>query len=93
MTVATGLAGSLTILFLVGFGIFFYPWLLKRRGGLFVAVGLTGLLALLFYGFDAASGSRPGASVTLALVWALLPLLTGVIVKRLQTRGSGSSGP
>jgi apolipoprotein N-acyltransferase len=90
MVVSVGLAGSITILFLVAFGIFLYPWLLKRRGGLLVAGALTVLLAALFYLFDQPLGPEASPSATLAVIWALLPLVTGFIVKRLQTKATSS---
>jgi hypothetical protein len=86
MDIPVGLAGTLTILFLVSFGVFLFPWLLKRRGGTFMVIGLTALLAVLFYLFDASSGVQSGTSAALALIWALLPLGTGLLVKRLQGR-------
>ena len=81
------LAGALTILFLVGFGIFLYPWLLKRRGGLPIVLLLTAALATMFYFFDEASGVESGTSRLLGLIWALLPLGTGFLVKYAQQRG------
>ena len=88
--VPIGLAGSVTIVALVGLGIFAYPALLKRRGGA-AAVGVgTALLAVLFYLFDRGSGTAPALSALLALLWALAPALAGVIVYRLQQRGGGA---
>ena len=93
MDVSVGLAGSVTIAFMVAFGIFLYPWLLKRRGGLLVASALTVFLAVLFYLFDRPMGIQARPSVTLAVVLAVLPLGIGFLVKRLQTKGaSGPSG-
>lgn len=83
--VPTGLAGAITILALVGLGIFGYPALLKRRGGVVAIAACTALLALLFYAFDRGSGAAPAVSATLALLWALAPVVAGVIVHRLQT--------
>jgi hypothetical protein len=80
--VPNGLAGSITLAALIGFGIFLYPWLLKRRGGVTVAV-ITVALAVLFFFFDSGSGNV-GLSVALALLWAAGPLAAGVIVYRLQ---------
>jgi hypothetical protein len=91
MDVPVNVSGSLTILFLVVFGVFFYPWMLKRRGGALVVAALTALLAVLFYLFDDPVGAETSTSAALAVVWALLPVITGVIVKRIQTKGVSSS--
>jgi uncharacterized MnhB-related membrane protein len=91
MDVPVGLAGTLTIFFLVAFGVFFYPWLLKRpRGALGVAVSSV-LLAVLFYLFDDPDSVGTMTSVGLAVFWALLPVATGIFVWRLQTKGSSAS--
>jgi hypothetical protein len=87
MDISVNLAGSLTILLLVGFGVFLYPWLLKRRGG-FLAVGaLTVLLVMLFYLFDEPTGVATSTSAILALVWGLLPLAVGLLVRYTQSKG------
>ena len=82
----TQLAGAITIALIVGLGIFVYPWLLaQRHGGWGVAV-MTLLLGGLFAAFqlgapDSASGLY---SVGLAALWALGPVIAGVVVWRLQ---------
>ena len=81
MFIPVGLAGVVTIVLLVGLGIFFYPWLLKQRGGLLVALVLTALLGLLFYRFDNPVGEATGTSALLAAIWAGLPLLIGLLLK------------
>ena len=91
MDVPVGLAGTLTILFLVAFGVFIYPWLLKRRGGAAVVAVLTVTLAGLFYFFDDRDAVDTGTSIGLAVLWALLPVGTGVFVKRLQTKSTPGS--
>jgi hypothetical protein len=88
MDISVNLAGSLTILFLVGFGMFLYPWLLKRRGGVLVVAVLTAMLTVLFYLFDDPIGVETSTSGALALVWALLPLAAGLVVKSLQSKGA-----
>jgi len=82
--VSRGFAGTVTIACLVGLGIFIYPWLLRRRGGALAVGALTALLTLLFYLFDRGSRVATAASALLALLWALGPLIAGVIVYRLQ---------
>lgn len=82
MTIPTPVAGTITIVFLVALGIFIYPLLLKRRAGFVILAAVTVALAALFYAFDSGRGAQP--SVVLAIVWALLPVATGVLVWRLQ---------
>jgi Ca2+/Na+ antiporter len=79
------LAGTMTVAFLVGCGIFLYPWLLKRRLGAAVVAAMTAVLALLYFYFDRGSGNA-AASAAFALLWALAPLAAGVVVYRLQRR-------
>jgi drug/metabolite transporter (DMT)-like permease len=87
VSVPVTLAGTLTILFLVGFGIFLYPWLLRRRGGALIAGALTAVLGVLFYFFDNPNNAEAGASGLLAAILAVLPLLTGLLVKYAQDKG------
>jgi hypothetical protein len=87
MDVSVNLAGGMTILFLVGFGIFLYPWLLKRRGGALVVAALTVMLVVLFYLFDDPAGVKTSTSGVLAVVWALLPLAAGLFVSYVQKKG------
>lgn len=81
-----GLAGAVTLAALVGLGIFIYPWLLTRRGGVWFVAGATLLLAPLFYTFDTGTGAADALSAALALLWALAPAAVGVIVWRLTQR-------
>ncbi len=76
-------AGTVTIVALVGLGIFVYPWLLARRGGAAVIAVATLALALLFHRFDRGSGASPVVSAGFATLWALAPAITAVIVRRL----------
>ena len=78
--------GAITIALIVCLGIFVYPWLLAQRFGAWIVAGLTLLLAGLFIAFQiGASGSGSGLyPVVLAAVWALGPVIAGVIVRRLQ---------
>ncbi len=80
--VPNALAGTLTVAALVGLGIFVYPWLLARRGGAAVIAVATVALALLFYQFDRGSGASTAVSAGFALLWALAPAITAVIVRR-----------
>jgi Ca2+/Na+ antiporter len=79
------LAGSVTVAFLVGFGIFLYPWLLRRRFGAAVVALASVVLAMLYFYFDAGR-SDAAVSAAFALLWAAAPVITGVIVYRLQRR-------
>lgn len=76
-------AGTITIVALVALGIFVYPWLLARRAGRVAIVAATAALALLFYQFDRGSGAPAAVSAGLAVLWALAPAITAVIVRRL----------
>jgi hypothetical protein len=86
MDVPVKLGGSVTIVVLVVFGIFLYPWLLKHRGGALAVVALTAALTALFHRFD-----RSDASFVLAFIWASLPALTGFLVHYFRTRGAAKN--
>lgn len=68
--VPNALAGAVTVVALVGGGVFFYPWLLGRRGGAIAVAAITAALTALFYYFDRGSGT---ASAAFALLWAAAP--------------------
>jgi len=87
MNVPVIVAGTLTITFLVGFGVFLYPWLLRRRGGPLIVGAITVVLAALFYFFDNPNSAESTTSGVLAVVLAVLPLLTGLLVKYTQDKG------
>jgi protein-S-isoprenylcysteine O-methyltransferase Ste14 len=87
MDIPVNLAGSLTILLFVGFGIFLYPWLLKRRGGYLAVGALTVMLVVLFYLFDEPAGVETSTSAILAVVWGVLPLAVGLLVRYTQSKG------
>lgn len=80
----TWFAGTVTIGALVGLGIFVYPWLLARKGGIGAVGAITVLLAFLFYAFDSSSQVPIATSATLAVLWALAPVAVGFIVRRIQ---------
>jgi hypothetical protein len=81
--VPNALAGTATIAALIGLGIFFYPWLLARRGGAVVVVALTAALAALFVYFDH-GGGRGVLSAAVALLWAVAPAFVALIVHRMS---------
>ena len=81
--VPNALAGALTVVALVGGGIFLYPWLLARRGGAIAVTAITAALALLFFLFDRGS-DNPAASAAFAVLWAAAPAAVGLLVRRLQ---------
>jgi hypothetical protein len=83
--VPNSLAGAVTVVALVGGGIFVYPWLLARRRGAIAVAAITAALAALFFHFDRGSGSA-AASAAFALLWAAAPAAIGVLVFRLQRR-------
>ena len=80
--------GAITIALIVGLGIFVYPWLLAHRYGAWIVAVMTLLLGGLFVAFQiGASSSSSGVyPVVLAAVWALGPVIAGVIVWRLQRK-------
>lgn len=90
MDVPLGLAGALTIASLIVFGVFVYPWLLARRGGVWAIAAATGLLAVLFYSFERPGAAAPATTIALATLWAVLPLIAGLIVDRLRRRKTSS---
>ena len=83
--VPNALAGAVTVVALIGGGIFLYPWLLARRGGAIAVAVLTAALTLLFFYFDRGSGNA-AASAAFALLWAVAPATVGAIVFRLRRR-------
>jgi hypothetical protein len=81
--VPNALAGTITIVALIGLGIFVYPWLLARRGGAAAVAVATLALALLFFQFDRGENASTATSAGLAALWALAPAIVAVIVRRL----------
>lgn len=77
------IAGAVTVAALVGLGIFVYPWLLARRGGALVIAAVTVALAYLYYRFDRGRSSDAVAAL-LGLLWALAPVVAGVITARIN---------
>lgn len=85
----TSVSGTVTIVALIGLGIFVYPWLLRQKGGMPAIGAATVLLTFLFYQFDSSRSVPIAVTLTLAALWALAPVAAGVIVWRLS-RGSSS---
>jgi hypothetical protein len=77
------LAGSVTVVALVGLGIFLYPQWLRRPSGRVLVAAITLALAVLFWWFDGGRTPEPGLRVALALLWAAAPAFTGWIVSRI----------
>ena len=89
-TVPTWIAGPIAIALIVGLGVFIYPWLLTRRyGTLSVAVATVALTAL-YYAFESNSAST-GSRLAFGFLWAIAPVIAGVIIKRLQSTDAKSS--
>src|SRR5215475_2265612 len=88
MDVPVNVGGSVTIISLVVLGIFVYPWLLKKRGGALVMAVLTVALAVLYYLFDNRSGVASSTSGVLAIVLALLPAGTALLVWSYQRKSA-----
>lgn len=89
----TPIAGTVTIVALIGLGIFIYPFLLKQRGGVGLVGAITVMLTFLFYAFDSARDEPIALSAGLAVLWALAPVAAGVIVYRLSRRGAAADPP
>lgn len=77
-------AGAITIALTVGLGVFVYPSLLRRPRGKGLVAIVTVLLVVLFFLFDRRSGVSGGYSAGVAIAFALAPVITGIIVYRLQ---------
>lgn len=86
------LAGTVTIVALIGLGIFIYPWLLRLRGGVPAIGAITVILTFVFYVFDRSNDVPIAASALLAALWALAPVAAGVVVWRLS-RPSAAHSP
>ena len=91
MDVPVNISGSVTIFLLVVFGIFIYPWLLKRRVGALVVTVLTAALAVLYYVFDSSNGAETATSTAVAIILALLPLGTALLVRHFKRKGETKS--
>jgi hypothetical protein len=79
-----GIAGSVTIAALVVLGIFVYPWLLAKRGGLWLIGAVTIVLAVVFFYFDAGRGTTTEVSALLGALWAIAPVIAALIARRLR---------
>jgi hypothetical protein len=77
------IAGAITVIALVGLGIFVYPWLLTKRGGAWWIALSTAVLATAFYVFGRGPSSETTAAL-LGLLWAVLPVIAGVITRRVN---------
>lgn len=84
--VPLGLAGALTIAAIVGLGIFVYPLLLRRRGGIWWIGVVTVALAALFFLFDQQRGRSPTLSLLFAALWALVPAAAAWLADRLRRK-------
>ena len=82
--VSVHVAGAITIALIVGLGIFVYPWLLAQRHGTWIVGLITILLGALFISFQGSGSST--YSLAFAAVWALGPVIAGVIVHRIQRK-------
>jgi len=82
------LGGAVTVVALVGLGLFGYPWLLRRGVVGRIALALTStLLVALYYGFDGGR-SAPAVALAFALAWAALPLVAGLVTVRVNRNRS-----
>ncbi len=85
--------GAITIALIVGLGIFVYPALLAHRHGPWIVAVMTLLLAAVFVTFQAgqSGGGSSFYSLALAALWALGPVVAGVIVWRIQRNSEQGS--
>ena len=88
MAVPLWLAGGLTIVAFVGLGVFLYPLWLRRSPGRVLVALVTVVLAMLFYWFDGGRTGEPALRMALASLWAVAPLIVGLIVTRLGSPGT-----
>ncbi|MFN8962098.1 MAG: hypothetical protein ACK5YV_11170, partial [Betaproteobacteria bacterium] len=59
-----------------------------RRGGAGAIGAVTVLLSFLFYVFDRRNDVPIPVSALLALLWAVAPVVAGIIVHRLQRKSA-----
>ena len=78
----TPFVGVLTLGLLFGLGLFVVPYLLKQRGGVPVIGAITVLLLFVFYAIERDRDVPILASAAIAALWALAPVIVGVIVRR-----------
>lgn len=85
--------GAITIALIVSLGIFVYPSLLGRRYGPWIVALITLLLGGLFVAFQVGSSGSGSSlySLVLAALWALGPVIAGVIVWRIQRNSGGGA--
>jgi hypothetical protein len=82
----TWFSGTVTLVALIGLGIFLYPWLLRRPGG-HAAVGtMTVLLAIVFYLFDRSLETPIITSWLFAALWAAAPAAVALFLHKMYRR-------
>lgn len=86
----TWFAGTVTIVALVGLGIFLYPWLLRRVGGASAVGAITVVLTFVFYLFDRSMNTPILTSLLLATLWAAAPAGVGLFLHRAYLRSHPS---
>jgi hypothetical protein len=89
MEVPVAIAGAVTIAFIVVLGIFVYPLLLARRGGVLLVAAATLALTVLYFLFQATG--EPVTKAFFAVLFALAPVLAGVIVSRIGRKSQAGS--
>ena len=81
MDVTVAFAGAVTIALIVVLGIFVYPWLLARRGGVLAVAAATVAQTLLYFAVQ--NDGELITKVVFAVLWALAPVLAAVNVSRI----------
>lgn len=81
------IGGVVTLVLLVGLGIYAYPMLLKRRHGRAAVAAISVGLFVLFFLFDrGAEAPAPWVSAAFALLWTAAPLIAALIVRRVDPK-------
>jgi|LNFM01.1.fsa_nt_gb hypothetical protein len=79
-------AGTVTIVALVGLGIFLYPWLMRQKGGHSAVGAITVVLTFVFYLFDRSMDTPIVTSWLMATLWAAAPAGVALFLHRMYRR-------
>jgi hypothetical protein len=82
----TWFSGSVTLVALIGLGIFLYPWLLRRPGGRAAVGAMTVVLIIVFYLFDRSLDTPIFTSWLFAALWAAAPAAVALFLHRMYRR-------
>ncbi len=79
-------AGTVTIVALIGLGIFLYPWLMRHKGGHSAVGAITVVLTFVFYLFDRSMDTPIVTSLLMATLWAAAPAAVALFLHRIYQR-------